>query len=392
VTALKLPTSIAGSEARLSSADHTMRLRLITPRDRFGVPRGIVVLGILGLFVLLLCIALATPGRALDRADVWFSPDDETPDLLDMFRHPELWAQARGQIGVFKFGPANVSPKATGPGNSYAGLKGIDAFAKLHTWGIKIAVEEGAIKPWDCTGRRAAQITANHIVTLAAAKAALQLVAMDGPLRSGQTRCGLSLEETANRTAAYVGAVTMSKEAGAAGATPIFGDIEPYPATSLATLIDWTRALERHGFKPAFLHLDINLHYVDVHPEIPLDADLRALSSFLHKAGIPLGVIFWGGYDPLNSDRAFYDHVLAQARRIKGAIGRPDQVIIQSWDTRSSIGCPRADAACARFPCTPADPPYCGKKSIPMNLPEQGPAAFTQTRLVSDVLVILNGR
>src|SRR5206468_8113907 len=64
-----------------------------------------------------------------------------------------------------------------------------------------------------------------------------------------------------------------SKEAQIAGAAPEFGDIEPYPSIPVPVLIEWVKALEAHGFKPAFLHLDINVHYLDVHPEIPLAAD-----------------------------------------------------------------------------------------------------------------------
>ena len=160
----------------------------------------------------------------------------------------------------------------------------------------------------------------------------------------------------------------------------------------MPVLIEWVKALEAHGFKPAFLHLDINVHYLDVHPEIPLAADLRVLARFLHEAGLPFGVIFWSGYDPLNSDRAYYDHVMDLARRVKAAIGQPDQAVFQSWVARSPIACSRSEPVCAKQPCSSADPPYCGEKSIPLNLPDDDPAAFTQTRLVRDVLALFGGR
>jgi hypothetical protein len=220
----------------------------------------------------------------------------------------------------------------------------------------------------------------------------LQVVAMDEPLVSGRGPCGLSIDEIAQRTAAYVAAVKASKEAQAAGSAPEFGDIEPYPSIAVPTLIEWVKALEAHGFKPAFLHLDINVHYLDVHPEIPLAADLRTLARFFHDAGIPFGVIFWSGYDPLNSDHAYYDHVMDLAGRVKAAIGAPDQAIFQSWVTRSPIACSRSETECLKQPCSPADPPYCGQKSIPLNLPDDDPAAFTQTHLVRDVLALLGVR
>ncbi|QLH38463.1 MAG: hypothetical protein HWD60_05170 [Defluviicoccus sp.] len=139
-----------------------------------------------------------------------------------------------------------------------------------------------------------------------------------------------------------------------------------------------------------FFHLDINVHYVDVHPEIDLSADLRALKTFYRSEGIPFGIIFWSGYGPLNSDRAYYDHTMNLVRRVKAAIGQPDQVIFQSWIKRSSVSCGTADEQCRSISCTPEDPPYCGQKSIPLNLPEDDPNAFTHTRLINDATNVLN--
>ena len=328
---------------------------------------------------------------AVERQGVWLSSDDNTPDMLDLFRQPELWSRARERVGTFKFAPHHVTTGITGMQNSYDALKGVDAFAQLRKWGIKIATEEGSVKEWDCAGARTPLGTEARMANIAAANAALQIVAMDEPLVSGRGPCGLSIDETAKRTAAYVAAVKASKEAQAAGA-PEFGDIEPYPSMTPPILIEWVKTLEAHGFKPAFVHLDINVHYLDVHPEIPLAADLRTLARFLRDAGIPLGVIFWSGYDPLNSDHAYYDHVMDLAGRVKAAIGPPDQAVIQSWVTRAPVACSRSDTECAKQPCSPADPPYCGEKSIPLNLPDNDPAAFTQTRLVRDVLALFGDR
>jgi hypothetical protein len=339
-----------------------------------------------GLAAILLLTTMPS-AKALERQDVWLSSDDNAPDMLDLFRRPELWARARERIGVFKFAPHHVTSGIAGMHNSYGALKEADAFAALRKWGIKIATEEGAVKEWDCTGARTPVGTEARMANIAAANAVLQIVAMDEPLVSGRGPCGLSIDEIAQRTAAYVAAVKASKETQASGA-PEFGDIEPYPGIAVPTLIEWIKALEAHGFKPAFLHLDINIHYLDVHPEIPLGDDLRILARFFRDAGIPLGVIFWSGYDPLNSDHAYYDHVMDLAGRVKAAIGTPDQ----SWVTRSPIACPRSDTECLKQPCSPTDPPYCGEKSIPLNLPDNDPAAFTQTRLVRDVLALFGDR
>jgi hypothetical protein len=99
-----------------------------------------------------------------------------------------------------------------------------------------------------------------------------------------------------------------------------------------------------------------------------------------------LGIIIWSGYDPLNADRAYFDHAMDLAGRVKAAIGMPDQLVFQSWVTRAPVGCAQSEPACLTQRCSPDDPPYCGEKSVPLNLPDDDPAAFTQTRLVRAVL------
>jgi len=343
-------------------------------------------IGVIGFF-LAGFVGLAAPVIAADRESVWFSSNSSAPDMLDLFRHPELWPRARERVGVFKFVPPHVDSSIATGRNSYAALQDSGAFALLRQWGIKIAVEEGAVKEWDCTGtKQAAPATIGHIANIAAAGAALQVVAMDEPLVSGRGACALSIDEVAARTAAYVAAVSGSNEAQRSGGPIEIGDIEAYPSTDVVTLIAWLRALPAHGFRPAFLHLDIDVHYVDVHPEIRLKDDLQMLARSLREAGIPLGIIIWSGYDPLNADRAYYDHAMDLAGRVKAAIGKPDQLVFQSWVTRAPIACAQSEPACLTQRCSPADPPYCGEKSIPLNLPDDDPAGFTQTRLVRAVL------
>jgi hypothetical protein len=156
-------------------------------------------------------VGLAAPAIASDRQSVWLSSDSSAPDMLDLFRHPELWARARERVGVFKFVPPHVDPRIAAGRNSYAALKDSGAFALLRQWGIKVAVEEGAVKEWDCTGtKQAAPATIGHIASIAAAGAALQVVAMDEPLVSGRGPCALSIEIAA-RTAAYAGQVRRAR-------------------------------------------------------------------------------------------------------------------------------------------------------------------------------------
>lgn len=335
--------------------------------------------------------SISVPGTAADKESVWLAPDAESPDFMQMFSRPDSWPKARSQINVLKLLPRHFNPDATGI-NTFNQLKEVGAFKKLASWGINVAVEEGAVKEWDCTAQKAAQITIQHMKNAELADTTIGLIAMDEPIVSGAISCKLSLGEIAARTAAYAHSVKTAPERGDGRTVPLVGDIEPYPSQGAEAIFRWTKLLEKLGFKPSFFHLDINVHYVDVHPEVDMAGDLKKLSDFFHQESIPFGIIFWSGYDPLSDDRDYYNHTMTLVRSVKAAIGIPDQTIFQSWVIRSPESCWSRNEPCLPQDCKVSDGPNCGKRSIPFNIPENAPNLFTHTRLVNDALRELRGR
>jgi hypothetical protein len=323
---------------------------------------------------------------------VWFSPGAQTPDLLDMFRQPELWSKARSQISVLKFGPAQfggakvqlAAAHALGI-NTIADLSKVNAFQLLRSWNISLALEAPAIKPWDCTGRAAAKYTLQLIENARAAGGIVRYASMDEPLASGMRFCGDTLETAAAKTAAYI------KQLKASDPALEVGDIEAYPWDHPVQLEQWLIALTRNGAKPAHFHLDVNVHFLDVHPEVDAAGDLRSLKAFAAAQGIPFGIIFWSGYNPEPTDQAYFDRTMAWVRRVHAAIGAPEQAIFQSWVVRSYPGCADTDPRCfpPKLKCPPSDTSGCGLGTVPVNLPEGDPKVFSHTRLVNEALGVL---
>jgi hypothetical protein len=331
-----------------------------------------------------ICFAGLAAAANHEAPQVWYAPDNDSPDLLEMFRQPALWRGARSKISVFKFGPQQLC--CTGPEliNSVSDLRAVNAFGLLQLWGISIALEAPAVKEWDCTGEKAAQATLDLIGRARAAGGIIRYLSMDEPLRSGMGDCGGTMNDSARKTASYMRRIR--KDELAVG----IGDIEPYPGFSVADLEQWLTVLAQNGADLDHFHLDVNVHYLDVHPEINFAQDLRATRDFLNSRNIPFGVIFWSGYDPEPSDQAFFDRTLAWVKHVHEAIGVPDQAIFQSWVTRSYPGCSDTDTRCVlpKIVCPP-DAPGCGRKSVPVNLPDNSARVFSLTELVNDGLAIL---
>jgi hypothetical protein len=316
---------------------------------------------------------------------VWFTPGDDTPDLLRLFSSPESWENTRRHVNVFMLGPRHFEPAPKPETNSLQDLIRVGAFVKLNSWGIKLASEEGAVKEWDCTGNKTADVTLGHIQNLRNSGANLDLVAIDESLVSGIHACNLPLAAIAENTLNYIdkvheGAARLKTK------LPAIGDTEPYPGLTVDTLISWVELLGQHKDSISFFHLDIDLNYLHVHPEINALQDLEKLQKVLHVHGIPFGIIIWSGHDPVPDDEQYYKDAMELVALVKSLSEPPEQLIFESWVTRASLQCRLNASACHANSCSKQDPTYCGLKSVPLNLPEDGEHDFSHTRLIFDSL------
>jgi hypothetical protein len=88
--------------------------------------------------------------------EIWFCPNSATPDTLELFRNPDAWARARSFISVWQFlalqihaGDDPAEYPDVGP-NRLPAFVEVNAFDLLRRWGIRTAVEAGAVKDGDC--------------------------------------------------------------------------------------------------------------------------------------------------------------------------------------------------------------------------------------------------
>ena len=343
------------------------------------------------LLALLAAVTCATTACAASRSAIWFSPDGETPDFVELFTKPDLWAKARGRIDVFKFGPNRIDSLAGPKQNSFTDLTNANAFQRLKEWGIRIAIEAPAIKEWDCTGVQAAKVTARYIKDLRKVGGLVDFVAMDEPLVSGTGRCHLTVEQIAAKAATYRLNILAAMEAQSPSGTIAIGDIEPYPFYSVDLLKRWIKTLAKNRFKPNFFHLDVDLNRLEKNRQIDVGSDLREFVRFFRAEAIPFGIIFWSGHDPESSDQAYYNHTLNWVKLVEAAIGKPEQSVFQSWVLRSSYTCSDGSKCDAKNPqCKLGDPSYCGLRSVPVNLPENDFHIFSHTRLINKSLKIFD--
>lgn len=329
------------------------------------------------LLVLLCSTAQAAP-------EIWFGPSGGTPDLLDLFKQPDRWRVARAEVSVLKLPPAQVMDQNRSGINTLTELDNTDVFRVLRAWRMKLAIEAPAVKKWSCSGEEAARRTIRYVENVRRGGGEVAYLALDEPLPAGVRDCKDSIETVASRVAQYARTVQ--------GAVPGIGIgvIQAYPAFTPQEISQFVSALVSAGMKPAFLHLDIN--YPALRRRGDPRADLPAIQAMLRSQGVPFGVIIWSGYNPEPSDESYYRHTMEWARLVRSAV-IPDQLIIQSWVRRSSVDCPDGKTCTGgrRWnDCGPRDPSYCGRWSVPINLPEDG--VSSHTRLIREIVAMFQGR
>lgn len=308
-------------------------------------------------------VASPTPTSIPASSDlVWFAPNFGSQGFIELFTHPEQWAEARSRVNVFQFYADNVAdggPCSICGKNSLEAFIRADAFRKLTDWGIAIGIEYGPIYPdWDCTGNAVYSNAGKAIRNIRKNGGTVTFLSMDEPLMYGQLdingkRCGYDVEKTASVTAGYIERLTSAYP------NLSVGDIEPYPHFSVAELEEWILALEAQGVSPAFFHLDVDIERVRVEKS-NLAADLKALEQFCNERDIPFGVIITSNWTAARSDETYFRSALKWTETIYAAMGKPRHVIFQSWQ----------------------GPAPSGAHEIPSNLPENDPNIFSHTRLI----------
>ena len=293
---------------------------------------------------------------------MWFAPNLASRDMVRLFTHPEEWRESRRDVGVFKFYAVQlgVLDACDGCGeNVLASFAGADAFARLRRWGIATAVEAGAVKDWGCTAEATLPLTARAIANVRAAAGDVQYVAMDEPLLGGLD-CGLSAAASATEVVRYSTGLRASFP------SVRVGDIEPYPRFDAARIVEWLDLLKAGGWSPSFFHLDVDrIHAARVGKDVP--ADLATIQAACRARVIPFGVIF-SGADGLD-EAAYATDVLGWVDVVRAAIGRPEQIVFQSWAASAD-----------------------GRREVPLNLPEDDPALWTHTRLLREGYARLGGK
>ena len=252
--------------------------------------------------------------------------------MLDLFSKPDSWTKARSRVNVFQFypGQADNSPCPLCRNNTFENFLTVvpgGAYRWLNDRNIKIALEAGAVKEWNCGNKTPDENVfgiSGVIRNIEASGAKVSYIAMDEPFTAVKAWCNpeQSLEVTAGQIKYFISQLKL-RHPGLS-----IGLIEAYPYLSVKEIEESILALEKANVRISFLHIDGHRHGALANNDIP--GDLARLGDLSRSRGIDYGVIVWG--DDGSSNQGFSSELIMTAATVRSAVGIPDHIIFQSWE------------------------------------------------------------
>jgi hypothetical protein len=278
-----------------------------------------------------------------DRPAVWMMPP-AAPDgscLRELFTHPEQWQATRARIAGIGYADHTLHKQFTDEE-----LR--DWLPKLDGWGLKLALEVGAVKPWGTTGQATFRAERPMWDRFRRLGAKLDAFAMDEPLVSARNDLKKPDAYAVEETAEFIALVRQYDPA------IRIGDVEPYPSIPRADLIAWIDALQaslaRKNVRGLdFFRVDVDwVHFVMGHPGGW--REVQQIEAACRARKLPFSLIYWAADYPhlkrrdLADDATWYISVMRQGHDYALVDGKPDEYVIESWVGAPSRAVPEDNA------------------------------------------------
>ena len=279
---------------------------------------------------LLLPCSLALSQTPAPKPEVWIAPpgNNQGACLRELFEHPDAWRETRSLVDVLFYADHNLN-------RQFNDSELQDGFALMQQWGLKFALEVGAIKEWGLTGEKSFKAQLPMWERFQRLGASIDAIALDEPLLCCRKHIHKSDDYAVQQTANFIALVRRHYP------EVLIGDIETYPSISLADHRWWIEALNQRLAEMNvrgldFYRLDVNWAVFVAFNEGSW-REVRDLELHCRSKGLPFSLIYWASTLPvlqqkgIADDATWYISIMQQAYNYAMLDGAPDQFVIESW-------------------------------------------------------------
>jgi hypothetical protein len=255
----------------------------------------------------------------------------------ELFADPDGWRETRSFVDALVYSDLKLNEQ-------FKDDELQSCLAQIKAWNLKLELEVGAVKEWGGTGEKTFKVDRRIWERVERLGGSIHSIAMDEPLVCVREHLHqpdeFAVEETANF---IVLARTHFPKL-------LIGDIETYPSVAIGDHFLWIEALNKklaeRGVRGLdFYRLDVNW----VRFAVAGDGDWRQvkkLEIYCRQHKLPFSLTYWNSsYPPararkLADDSTWQVGVMQQGYEYAIVDGRPDQVVIQSWEDTPSHALP----------------------------------------------------
>jgi len=282
------------------------------------------------------------------KLEVWMMPPS-SPDgraLRELFTKPDEWKETRASVTVLGYADHFLHKQFKDDELKHW-------LPLLDTWGLKLGLEVGAVKPWGKTGKATFEAQRPMWDRFQSLGGKIHAVAMDEPLCCVRNDLKKPDDYAVEETAQFIALVRQHYPA------VRIGDVEPYPSLTLAELTTWLDALQAKLAQQNVRGLDFFRLDVDwVHFTVGNRGswrEVRKLEEACRARKLPFSLIYWAADYPhlqrlsLADDATWYVSIMRQGNDYAVVGGSPDEYVIESWVGAPSCAVPEtADWTFAR--------------------------------------------
>ncbi len=285
--------------------------------------------------------ACAAP--ALAAPEVWMIPPSHSGGacLRELFEQPAAWKQTRRSVKWLGYADHQLNRQFT---DEELGKW----LPMLRRWGVKLAIEVGAVKPWGDTGAKCFEAQRPMWDRFQRLGATIGAIALDEPLCCVRNDLKKPDAYAVEETAQFIALVREHYPG------MLVGDIEPYPFASEPDLERWIDALQARlkelGVRGMdFFRLDVDWVSFDLAHKGSWQ-DVKKLEDACRARKLPFSLILWASDWP-HKQRAgtadagtWHQSCLKQLADYAAVGGKPDQIVVESWIDTPARSVPETQA------------------------------------------------
>lgn len=292
--------------------------------------------------VVLLAISPAWAQDRQRRAEVWMGPPsyENGKCFRELFENPDDWKDTRSVVDVLMYADHRLQKQFTDDELQ-------TWFGQLRQWGLKFALEVGAVKPWGVMAEKTFGAQRPIWDRVKRLGGRIHAIAMDEPLLCCRKHIHRPDDYALRETVEFIARVREHCPG------VLVGDIETYPSIPLPDHFRWIESLQKsladRGVRGLdFYRLDVNWAEFVVFDRGTW-LEVKELERYCRRRNLPFSLIYWASGYPalakrgLADDAAWYVSVMRQGYDYAMVQGSPDHYVVQSWLDAPSHSTPETD-------------------------------------------------